>query len=135
MIYKPYGRGLLIIKICLAGISDLVFLWDKNVKSFVYKYIQMLNLLYINNVVCQLWASLMAQTRKNPPGMWETWVWSLGWEDLLEEGIASHSSILVCRIPMDRGAWWVTVHGVVKSRTRLSYTSTKNYITVQFVFM
>ena len=57
---------------------------------------------------------------KNPPAMRETWVRSLGWEDLLEWGMATHSSILAWRIPMDRGALWATVHGVTKSRTRLS---------------
>ena len=36
---------------------------------------------------------------KNPPAMWETWVQSLGWEDLLEEGMAAYSSILAWRIP------------------------------------
>ena len=36
----------------------------------------------------------MAQTVKNPPAIWETWVQSLGWEDLLEKGTATHSSIL-----------------------------------------
>ena len=41
----------------------------------------------------------MAQTVKNPPAMWETWVRSLGWEDPLEEDIATHSSILAWRIP------------------------------------
>ena len=41
----------------------------------------------------------MAQTVKNLPAMWETWVRSLGWEDLLEEGMATHSSILAWRIP------------------------------------
>ena len=56
------------------------------------------------------WASLMAQLVKNPPAMWETWVRSLGWEDPLEEGMATHSSILAWRIPMDRVAWWATVH-------------------------
>ena len=66
------------------------------------------------------WASLEAQTVKNPPAMWETWVQSLGWEDPLEEGMATHSSILAWRIPMDRGVWWATVHGVTKSQTRLS---------------
>ena len=40
-----------------------------------------------------------------------------GWEDPLEEGLATHSSILAWRIPMVRGAWWATVHGVTKSRT------------------
>ena len=62
------------------------------------------------------WASLVAQTVKNPPTMQETWVWSLGWEDPLEEGMATHSSILVWRIPMDRGAWRVIVHRVANSR-------------------
>ena len=49
-------------------------------------------------------ASLVAQTVKNSPAMWETWVRSLGWEDPLEEGMATHSSILAWRITMDRGA-------------------------------
>ena len=40
------------------------------------------------------WASLVAQLVKNPPAMWETWVLSLGWEDPLEKGTATHSSIL-----------------------------------------
>ena len=69
---------------------------------------------------CLLWASLVAQTVKNLPAMRETWVRSLGWEDPLEESVATHSSILAWRIPLDRGAWRDTVHGVTKSRTRLS---------------
>jgi len=40
------------------------------------------------------WASLVAQLVKNPPAMWKTWVRSLGWEDPLEKGKATHSSIL-----------------------------------------
>ena len=47
----------------------------------------------------QLWASLVAQLVKNLPAMWETWIRSLGWEDLLEKGEATHSSILAWRIP------------------------------------
>jgi len=62
----------------------------------------------------------MAQMVKNPPAMQETWVWSLGWEDPLEEGMATHSSILVWRIPVDRGTWQATVHGVAQSQTWLS---------------
>ena len=62
----------------------------------------------------------MAQTVKNLPAMQETWVRSLGLEDPLEEGKATHSSILAWRISTDRGAWWATVHGVTKSRTQLS---------------
>ena len=54
---------------------------------------------------------------KNLPAMQETWVISLGWEDPQEENMATHSSILACRIPMDRGDWQATVHGVTKSRT------------------
>ena len=45
------------------------------------------------------WASLVAQTVKNLPAMWETWVQSLGWEDPLEKEMATHSSILAWRIP------------------------------------
>ena len=44
------------------------------------------------------WASLVAQLVKNPPAMWETWVQSLGWDDALEKGKATHSSILAWRI-------------------------------------
>ena len=66
------------------------------------------------------WASLVAQTVENPPAMQENWVQSLGWQDPLEEGIATHSSVLAGRIPMDRGAWWATVHGVTKGQTRLN---------------
>ena len=49
---------------------------------------------------------------KNLPARLETWVQSLGWEDPLEEGVATYSHILAWRIPMDRGVWWATVHGV-----------------------
>ena len=45
------------------------------------------------------WASLVAQLVKNPPAVRETWVRSLGWEDPLEKGTATHSSILAWRIP------------------------------------
>ena len=66
------------------------------------------------------WASLVAQIVKNPPAMRETWVQPLGWEDPLEEGMATHTSILSWRIPMDRGAWRATVHGIAKSQTQLN---------------
>ena len=62
----------------------------------------------------------MAQMVKNPPLMRETWVQYLGREDPLEKGMATHSSILAWRIPMDRGAWWATVYEVAKSQTQLS---------------
>ena len=70
--------------------------------------------------LCLKWAFLVAHMVKNPPPMQETWVRSLGWEDALEKGMATHSSILAWRIPVDRLAWWPTVLGVTKSQTRLS---------------
>ena len=65
------------------------------------------------------WASLVAQMVHNPPAMWETWVQSLGWEDPLEKG-NKPLQYSCLENPMDRGAWRATVHGVAKSRTRLS---------------
>ena len=54
---------------------------------------------------------------RNPPTMWEIWVQSLDYEDPLEEGMATHSSILAWRIPMDRGTGQATVHKFAKSQT------------------
>ena len=65
----------------------------------------------------KLRAVLVAQSVKNPPAIWETWVRSLTWEGPLEEGMATHCSILACRISKDSGAWWATAHGVTKSRS------------------
>ena len=62
----------------------------------------------------------MAHPVKNPPAIQETWVQSLDWEDALEEDMATYSSILAWRIPMDRGAWGAADHGVAKSWTQLS---------------
>ena len=66
------------------------------------------------------WASLVAELVKNPPAMRDTWVQSLDWEDPLEEGMATHSSVLAWRRPMRRGAERAAVHGVAKRQTRLS---------------
>ena len=54
---------------------------------------------------------------KNLLAMQENWIRSSDWEDPLEEGMATHSSIIAWRIPKDRGAWWTTVHGVSESDT------------------
>ena len=78
--------------------------WDRHVMSQISHFLKP-------------WASLVAQMVRNSPAMWESWVQSLGWEDPLEEGRATHSSILAWRIPVDRGAWQATV---VKNQTRLS---------------
>ena len=65
-------------------------------------------------------ASLVAHLVKSLPTMQETWVLSLGWENPLEKGMATHCSILAWEILMDRGAWWAIVYGVAKSQTQLS---------------
>ena len=57
---------------------------------------------------------------KAPPAMLETWVQSLGWEDPLEEGMATHSSILAWRIPWTEEPGGLQSTGVTKSQTRLS---------------
>ena len=61
-------------------------------------------------------ASLVAQTVQNLPKIQETWIQSLGWEDPLEKGMATLSSVLAWRIPIDKVAWWATVLGVAKSQ-------------------
>ena len=63
------------------------------------------------------WVFLVAQTVKNLPAMWQIWVRPLGWEDPLEEGMATHSSILAWRISMDRGVWQAIIHGAAESWT------------------
>ena len=63
-------------------------------------------------------SSLVAQTVKNSPAIQETWVRFLSGEDPLEKGMATQYSCL--EDPMDRGAWWATVHEVAKSWTRVS---------------
>ena len=58
-----------------------------------------------NNTHCLLWACLEAQTIKNLPARQETWVQSLGWEDPLEKGTATYSSILAWRILVGYSRW------------------------------
>ena len=66
------------------------------------------------DVILSLWASLGDQTVKNLPAMQETWVQSLGLEDPLQKGMATHSSILAWRIP-----WTEEAGGLTNSQTRL----------------
>ena len=56
----------------------------------------------------------MTQAVKNLPAMQETQIQSLGQEDPVEKEMATHSSILAWKIPMDRGAWWAAVRGVTR---------------------
>ena len=74
----------------------------------------MVDLFFINMAVIRIKASQVTQLVKNPPAMWETWVWSLGWKDPLEKGKATHSSILAWRIPWTIGdPMDYTVHGIL----------------------
>ena len=77
-------------------------------------------------------ASLVAQMVKNVPAMQETWVQSLGQEDSPGEGHGNPLQYSCLGNPMDRGAWWATVHGIAKSRTRLSNTHICVFIHIIF---
>ena len=82
-------------------------------------------------VALNCWGGL-AQMVKNVGDL----VWSLGLEDPLEEGMATHSSICAWRIPVDRGAWWAIVHGVTESLIWLSgwaYTHTVRGFQILFL--
>ena len=75
----------------------------------------------------------MAQRLKRLPRMRETQVRTLGWEDLLEKEMATHSGSRAWRIPWREGAWWATVHRVAKSQTRLSdftFTFERNAVSI-----
>ena len=67
--------------------------------------------------ICLARVSLVAQRLKHLLAMQETWVLSLGQEDLLEKGMAIHSIILAWRIPLDRGAWRIQSMGSLKVDT------------------
>ena len=82
--------------------------WHKQLIIFIMLYITSLVLIYLITESLYLWqpsskfpspTSWVAQKVKNLPVMQETWVWSLGWKDLLEKRMATHSSILAWRIP------------------------------------
>ena len=60
---------------------------------------------------------------KNPPAMWETWLWSLGWEDPLEKGKATHSSILAWRVPWTVAKGWTWLSNFHFSSHNLAYIS------------
>ena len=80
--------------------------------------VRVVSLFYSRTFLRTIGASLVAQMVKNLPAMEETWVQSLGWEDPLEKGVATHSSVLAWRVPWTEGPG--TVHSAAKSCTRLS---------------
>ena len=97
------GRWYLVILIyiCLI-ISDVEHLFISLHTFLIFRWKKLISdLNYWDHCHAPLWASLAAPTVDTLPTMWETWVWSLAWEDPLEEGMATHSSILAWRIPMD----------------------------------
>ena len=61
--------------------------------------------------------SLVAQMVMNPPATWEIHIWSLGWEDALEKGMAAHSSILTWRIPGTEEPGGLQSKGITQSLT------------------
>ena len=104
MVYSPHFAFLPLTLSCMWG------LWPSYVCGILIKYKIKFDFSPATSVSCHFRASLMAQLVKNPPAMQETWARSLGWEDPLETGKATHSSILAWRIPC-------IVHGVAKSQT------------------
>ena len=110
--YFIYFCALIFVRFSLS--IEFLILLKAQYSTYILK-IRLFNLSYFNRVT-----SWVTQLVKNPPAMQESWVQSLGWEDFLEEGMATHSTILAWRIPMGRGAWWAIVHGVTNNWTQLS---------------
>ena len=71
---------------------------------------------------------------KSPPAIQETRIQSLGWDNPLEKGMATHASILAWENLMDRGVWWAIVHGVT-IQTRLSYSTTTAKVIDNFLWI
>ena len=110
----------LVILTCISLMTNAEHLFMGLFAKHIFSMAKCSHILLIFKLSSPIGASLVAKKVKNPPAMWETWVWSLGWEDPLEEGMVTHSSILAWRIPMGRGVWQATIHEVTKSQTRLN---------------
>ena len=141
---KPLLGSIWGVCVCVCVCVCILWYIDAKINIYTNVYIYIYTKIYMCMYICILWyvniyihtyihthtklicickcvrVSLVAQMVKNPSAMRETWVQSLGREDSLEEGMATHYSILSWRIPMDKGAWQAIVHGVSKSQTRLS---------------
>ena len=83
---------------------------------YMCEYIHIYHTEYVKCIISI--SALLAQMVQNLPAVWETWVWSLGWEDPVEEGVTTPDALYSClENPMDRGAWRATVRGIAKSQT------------------
>ena len=78
--------------ILFCTIASPIYIPISSVQGFPFLHI------LANISLWSFWASLVTQLVKNLSAMWEIWVWFLGWEDPLEKGMVTHSSILACRI-------------------------------------
>ena len=103
-------------------------IWKARRKSFkciinesFYSFIQLKQGVWSIYVQCVIGFPLV-WTLKNLPAMLETQFLSLCWEDSLEKGMATHSSILPWRIPMDRVSWQDAVHGIVEFHMTVQLT-------------
>ena len=77
--------------------------------------------MYVDRLYIHTWASLVAQMVKNLSAMQENWVQLLGWEDPLEKGMATHSSILAWRIS------WTEEPGIIQTMESQSYTQLSDF--------
>ena len=102
-------------------------IWLVRLRKRIFNFIRLYLIYALQLHIASIWASLVAQLVKNPPSMQKTWVQSLGWENSMEEAMATHSSILAWRIPTDRGALQAILHGVTKSQTKLRDKHTHKY--------
>ena len=83
------------------------------------------SILIVNYIMTiYIWASLVAHMVKNLLAKPQTWVQSLGWKESMEEGMATHCSILAWRILKDKGTWRVTVHTTERLSTKHLYLDT-----------
>ena len=120
--YMITGKTIALTRRTFVGkvMSLLLNMLSRFLITFLPRSKRLLISCFITTLLVFRWASLVVQMVRNPPAMWETCVLPPCWEDPLEEDMATHSSIIAWRIPMDRGAWQATVHRVAKSRTWLS---------------
>ena len=117
---------------CIAALFMIVRNWKQSKCSSMDDWLNKLR--YVHTV--EYYSTIKwNNTVKNLPAVWETWVWSLGWEDPLENGMTTSSNILAWKIPMDRGACQVAVYGVANSKTCKELDTTEQLSTAQLWFL